>query len=86
MRYFPLYMLAFAWAMISGWRVPKFGRAGRRWINLYIVVNLVGGYALGLLHMVPEYIAFGGAQYLLFAVWAHFFGTPKERPEPLFPV
>jgi hypothetical protein len=86
MPYFPLVLLAFGLAMVSRWRVPRFGRAHARWANIYIVAALLFGYACGLLHTLPEYIALGGAQYILFAVYAHLFATPKDRPEPLFPV
>ncbi len=85
MPYYPWVMLFFGWAMMSAWRVPKAGKAKNRLINYYMIVNLILGWSLGLLHLVPEYLVFGGIQYLIFCVFAHFFMTPKERPEPMFP-
>ena len=86
MPYYPLVVFLFGLTMVSRWRVPKFGRAGGRWLNIYIVGSVLFGYACGLIHTLPEYLVFGGVQYLIFAAYAHFFGTPKERPEPVFPV
>jgi CDP-diacylglycerol--serine O-phosphatidyltransferase len=82
--YFPWVVLFFGWTMISRWRVPKAGKVKNRAINYYIIANLVFGWTVGILHLLPEYLVFGGLQYLLFCVYAHFFMTPKERPEPLF--
>lgn len=86
MQYYPLILFAFGMAMVSPWRVPKIGKMKSRLVNLYIVGNLLFGYALCLLHLVPEYLLFGGLQYLAAAGYAHFFSTPKVRPEPLFPI
>jgi CDP-diacylglycerol--serine O-phosphatidyltransferase len=85
MEYYPLAMLFLGWAMVSSWRVPKAGKFKNRFINLFIIANLVGGWTLCILHLLPEYLVFGGMQYLILCVYAHFFLTPKERPEPLFP-
>jgi phosphatidylserine synthase len=84
MPHYPWVALFFAWAMISRWRVPKAGKVKNRLINYYIVGNLVLGWLVGLPHLFPEYLVFSGVQYLFFAAYAHFFMTPKERPEPLF--
>lgn len=88
MPYFPWTMLVFGYLMVCALRVPKVGHAGSRWLDRYVVGNLLIGYTFGILHLFPEYIVFGGVQYLLIAAYLHFFATPpeaRERPEPLFP-
>ena len=85
MPYYPLTLLFFAWAMISGWRVPKLGAISNKAVNAYIVTNLMIGYTAGMLHCLPEYLVFASVQYLLIAVHFHLFASPPERPEPLFP-
>lgn len=86
MPHYPWVLLAFGLLMISPLRVPKLGNAGNRALNTYVVANLLIGYFFGLFHMFPEYIVFGGLQYLLIASCIHFFGASRERPEPLFPM
>lgn len=86
MPYFPWVMPFFAWAMVSGWRVPKLGKARNRFINVFVLVNLISGYTACMLQLIPEYLVIGAWFYLLFAAYAHFLDTPKERPEPYFPV
>lgn len=83
--YYPWVLLVFGWLMVSPLRVPKLGNAGHRALNTYVVTCLLIGYAFGLLHMFPEYIVFGGVQYLVIATYMHFFASAKERPAPLFP-
>lgn len=85
MPYFPWVMLFFGWAMLSRWRVPKAGKLKNRILNYYLLASMIIGWALGILHLVPEFLIFGGIQYLLICVYAHFFMTPPERPEPMFP-
>lgn len=85
MPLFPWLMLFLGWAMVSRWRIPKAGKVKHRILNIYIIVNLIIGWALTILHLVPEYLVFSGFQYLILCVFAHFFWTPPERPEPLFP-
>ena len=46
---------------------------------------LIGGWTLCILHLVPEYLILGGLQYIVLCVYAHYFLTPKEKPEPMFP-
>lgn len=86
MQYFPLVLPFFAWAMVSGWRVPKLGKVRNRFANAFVVVNLIAGYTACMLQLIPEYMVVGAWIYLGFAVWAHYFDTPKESPEPYFPV
>jgi CDP-diacylglycerol--serine O-phosphatidyltransferase len=83
---FPIVLMGFGLAMISRWRVPKLGGLRTRAGNLYVGVNLVLGYTFGLLHILPEFLVFGGVQYVLVALYSHFFTTPKVLPEPIFPV
>lgn len=85
MPLFPWAVLFFGWAMVSSWRVPKAGKLRNRILNYYMIASVIIGWMLGLLHLVPEFLVFGGLQYLAICVYAHFFQTPKERPEPLFP-
>lgn len=86
MQYFPLVLPFFAWAMVSGWRVPKLGKVRNRFVNAFVVVNLIAGYTACMLQLIPEYLVVGAWFYLGFSAWAHYFDTPKERPEPYFPV
>ncbi|MCS6915761.1 MAG: CDP-alcohol phosphatidyltransferase family protein [Myxococcales bacterium] len=85
MPFYPLLLLAFGVAMVSRWRVPKVGHLRSRAANVYVIGNLMVGYTCGLLRTLPEYLAFGLLQYVFIAGYAHFFTTPKVRPEPLFP-
>jgi len=39
-----------------------------------------------MLQLAPEFLIFGGLLYLPVIALAHFFWTPKELPEPFFPV
>lgn len=84
MAYFPFAMLFFGWAMVSSWRVPKAGKFKNRYINWFVILNLIAGWSMTMLHLIPEYLVFGGVQYLLLCVYAHYFATPKEKPEPMF--
>jgi CDP-diacylglycerol--serine O-phosphatidyltransferase len=86
MKVYPLILLGFGLAMISRWRVPKLGRLGSRALDRYVIANLLIGYTCGIFHRLPEYLVFGGIQYILLSIWAHLYRTPKVRPEPLFPV
>ena len=52
---------------------------------LYISALVVVGWLFALVRWLPEIVLFGGTQFLLWAVFAHFAQTPKEKPEPLFP-
>ncbi len=83
--YYPIALLLFGLTMISRWRVPKIGMTDNRLINIYIVASLLLGYAAGIVHWLPEYIVLGSLQYLLLAAYFHFFASPPERPDPLFP-
>lgn len=85
MPWFPLVLMGFGLLMISRWRIPKLGHTGSRALDIYVVANLVVGYAAGLFHCLPEYLVFGGVQYMLISAYLHFFRTAPERPEPLFP-
>ena len=69
MPYFPWTMLVFGYLMVCALRVPKVGHAGSRWLDRYVVGNLLIGYTFGILHLFPEYIVFGGVQYLLIAAY-----------------
>lgn len=84
-RWYPIMLLGLAWTMISAWRVPKAGKMKSKLANIYVVGNLVAGWGAAMLHLVPEYMVFGSMQYMLIAGYAHFFSTPKEKPEPIFP-
>ena len=81
----PYVLLFFAWSMLSAWRVPKGGRITNRFVNLYISALVVIGWVFSLMRWLPELVVFGGVQFLLWAVYAHFFRTPKDTPEPMFP-
>jgi CDP-diacylglycerol--serine O-phosphatidyltransferase len=83
--YLPYVLLFFSWSMLSPWRVPKGGRIKNRFVNLYISALVVLGWLCSLVRWLPELVVFGGMQFLLWAVYAHFFETPKEKPEPMFP-
>ena len=83
--YLPWMLLFFSWSMLSGWRVPKGGRIKNRFVNLYISGLVIVGWVFSVVRWLPELVVFGGVQFLLWAVYAHFFQTPKERPEPMFP-
>lgn len=81
----PYVMVFCGLAMVSTWRVPKLGHMRSKLANGYVVANLVVGYASGLFHQNPEFIVYGGIQYLLIAGYYHLFVLPREKPEPLFP-
>lgn len=83
--YLPLVLVFFSWSMLSSWRVPKGGRIANRFVNFYISALVVIGWLFALVRWLPEIVLFGGTQFLLWAVFAHFVQTPKEKPEPLFP-
>jgi CDP-diacylglycerol--serine O-phosphatidyltransferase len=85
MGLYPYAMLFFGWAMVSRWRVPKSGHIKNRFINGLANANLLGGWTLCLFHLIPEYLVGVGGLFLLLAGYAHLWGTPKERPEPIFP-
>lgn len=84
--YYPLLLLFLAYLMVSSWRVPKAGRIRSRWLNLVCVFTLVSGYGLAMLQRLPEYLVLCAGLYLLIAVYCHYFLTPPEKPEPVFPV
>ncbi len=79
-------LLFFSWSMLSSWRVPKGGRIKNRFVNHYISGLVIVGWLFSIVRWLPELVVFGGVQFLLWAVYAHFFQTPKEKPEPMFPV
>lgn len=77
----PWTLLFFAWSMMSSWRVPKGGRIKTRIVNIYIGGSVVLGWGFAIVRWLPEFVVFAGVQFLLWAVYAHFFQTPKEKPE-----
>ena len=64
MPYFPGVMVFFAWAMVSGWRVPKLGKARNRFVNIFVLVNMISGYTACMLQLIPEYLVIGAWFYL----------------------
>lgn len=85
MHYYPYLFLFLSYLMVSSWRVPKAGRIPNKILNVYVFVGMFVGYALGILHLVPEILVIGGFQYFAVGLYCHFFLTPNEKPEPFFP-
>jgi CDP-diacylglycerol--serine O-phosphatidyltransferase len=83
---YPLVLLLFGFFMVSSWRMPKFGKLKIRPLNQVMIGMLVVGYILAALQLAPEFLIFGAMLYLLVSLFAHFLWTPKERPEPFFPI
>lgn len=85
-KLFPAVLLFYGWTMVSSLRMPKLGKLKNKFVNWFIIINLIIGYSMGILHLMPEYLVVGGMVYLGIATYAHFFQTPKEYPEPFFPI
>jgi CDP-diacylglycerol--serine O-phosphatidyltransferase len=62
--YLPLLLGAGAIGMVSPLRVPRLGRTRSRVTDVLLVASAGAGYALGLFHRLPEYLAGGGLFYL----------------------
>lgn len=60
----PLMLSIGALGMLSPLRVPRLGRTRSRVTDVILVVAVVLGYAAGLVHALPEYLAGGGLFYL----------------------
>jgi CDP-diacylglycerol--serine O-phosphatidyltransferase len=59
----PLVSLAFALLMVSNLPLPKVVMRKATWLNAIQIVSVVTTYAVGLLRILPEYLAFNIAVY-----------------------
>ncbi len=69
--YLPLLLVVGAAAMLSPLRVPRLILKRRRPLDLVAVAIVLFGYAVGLLRLLPEYVAGGGLFYVGVAVAYH---------------
>jgi CDP-diacylglycerol--serine O-phosphatidyltransferase len=80
-------VLVVAFLMVSTLRLPKVGRARRRWLTALLFVNLALGYAFGVARLFPEYLCtvvmVGLAVALVWGQWAP--SVRGLRPPPLVP-
>lgn len=69
--YTPLLLPAGAIGMLSPLRVPPLRRTRSRYTDVLLAVAVVFGYAAGLAHSLPEYLAGGGLFYLVLCFSYH---------------
>lgn len=82
-RYLPWLLIPYGLAMVSNLRLPNVSR-DRTIGNLLVVLALVVGVGVGLARRLPEYLAIGGAAYMLLALRFHFLGQ-EGRGVPTAP-
>ena len=82
--YFPFLLIFCAYMMVSTWRIPKAGKLKHRALNIYCTTSMIFGWVIGIPRLLPEFMPLGALQYFLIAFYAHFYLTPKEKPEPIF--
>lgn len=84
---FPIGMLVGAFLMASSLRMLKVGTTARKATTIFVVVNVMIGYALGFARMFPEWLVIPPTMWILvFLVWGQL--SPYARtfqPPPLFP-
>ncbi len=71
LRWAPLLLPVGAVGMLSPLRVPRLGRTRHLVTTIVLAALVVFGYAVGLFHRLPEYMAAGGLYYLVFSVVYH---------------
>ena len=83
----PYMMLGGAFLMASAFKIPKLGLSKSKALTAFIFANVVAGYILGFLRMLPEYLTWGPAAWIVTSlVW----GTVNKsarglKPPSIFP-
>ncbi|RMH44384.1 MAG: hypothetical protein D6689_02515 [Deltaproteobacteria bacterium] len=84
---FPIALYAGAFLMASNLRIPKLGLARSRWATAFLSVNVVLGYACGMLRAYPDFMFWMPTAWLsIFLVWGQLSPAARAmKPPPIFP-
>lgn len=83
----PWVMLAGAYLMASALKIPKLGLSKNKALTIFIFGNVFAGYVLGFLRMLPEYLTFTPAVWVVTSlVWGLFNRSARGlKPPSIFP-
>ncbi len=80
LAYLPLLLVVGTAAMLSPLRVPRLILRRRRPLDVLALATVLFGYAVGLMRLLPEYLAGGGLLYVGVAVAYHLRTRPLGSP------
>lgn len=80
-------ILVGAFLMASTIKIPKLGRSKSRALTVFIMANVLAGYAAGASRHFPEYLVFGASLWIVGSVvWGQFSTVARTlKPPPIFP-
>ena len=83
----PAAMLVGAYLMASSWPMLKSAGTGNRFVTWFLILNVVSGYVLGILRLMPEYMLWMPTTWIVvFLIWGRLAQEAKAlQPPPLFP-
>lgn len=83
----PWLMIGGAFLMASAFKIPKLGLTKNKALTIFIFGNVIAGYALGFLRMVPEYLMFGPASWIVTSmIWGTMNKSARGlKPPSIFP-
>lgn len=84
----PAAMLVGAYLMASSWRMLKIASTESKLLTWFLLLNVVSGYVLGWLQLMPEYMLWMPTLWMaVFLVWGRLAEEARSlEPPPIFPL